>query len=68
MMETGIVKWFDNDRGYGFISANDGRDVFVHHLKVKEKTHNKDLHEGQEVNFDTIATEKGIEAINVQKI
>jgi len=34
---TGVVKWFDNERGYGFISTNDGQDVFVHHLQVKEK-------------------------------
>lgn len=43
---TGTVKWFDNERGYGFISTNDGRDVFVHHSKAKEKNYNKDLHEG----------------------
>lgn len=67
-MVTGIVKWFDQEKGYGFISANDGKDVFVHHSQVKEKTHNKDLHEGEEVTFDTIEGEKGLQAINVQKI
>lgn len=67
-METGIVKWFDNNKGYGFISGNDGRDVFVHHSQVKEKTHNKDLHEGEEVTFDVIEKEKGPQAINVQKL
>lgn len=65
---TGVVKWFDNERGYGFISANDGNDVYVNHLQVKEKTHDKDLHEGEEVTFDTIEKEKGPMAINVQKI
>ena len=35
----GVVKWFDNDRGYGFISANDGNDVFVHYSNVKENGH-----------------------------
>ena len=64
---TGVVKWFDNERGYGFISANDGQDVFVHHSQVKEKTHNKDLHEGESVNFDMRETAKGLSAINVQK-
>ena len=67
-MHTGIVKWFDNERGYGFISGNDGRDVYVHFMKVKEKTHNKDLHEGEEVLFDILEKEKGPIAVNVQKM
>lgn len=64
---TGVVKWFDNERGYGFISTNEGEDVFVHHSQVKEKTHNKDLHEGESVSFDIIQDEKGPAAMNVQK-
>ncbi|WP_027623826.1 cold-shock protein [Clostridium lundense] len=67
-MYTGIVKWFNNEKGYGFISANDGNDVFVHHSQVKEKGHNKDLHEGQQVTFDVVEREKGLQAINVQKV
>ncbi|MEG0772420.1 cold shock domain-containing protein [Clostridium sp.] len=67
-MQTGIVKWFDNNRGYGFISCNEGKDVFVHHSQVKEKTHDKDLHEGEEVLFDVVEREKGLQAINVQKM
>ncbi|MDU1321764.1 MAG: cold shock domain-containing protein [Clostridium botulinum] len=67
-MNTGIVKWFDNERGYGFISGNNGKDVYVHSMQVKEKTHNKDLHEGEEVLFDIIEKEKGPVAINVQKL
>lgn len=67
-MYTGVVKWFDNEKGYGFISGNDGRDVFVHHSQVKEQGHNKDLHEGQQVSFDIVEREKGAQAINVQKI
>lgn len=66
-MFTGVVKWFNNDKGYGFISANDGRDVFVHHMQIKEKGHDKDLHEGEEVMFDVVEKEKGPAAINVQK-
>lgn len=65
---TGVVKWFDNDRGYGFISANEGNDVFVHHSNVKEIGHNKDLHEGEEVTFDVVQADKGPSAINVQKM
>lgn len=64
---TGVVKWFDNEKGYGFISTNDGQDVFVHHSQVKEKTHNKDLHEGESVNFDIRKDDKGLSALNVQK-
>lgn len=67
-MYTGIVKWFNNEKGYGFISANDGKDVFVHHSQVKEKGHDKDLHEGQQVTFDVVEREKGLQAINVQKM
>lgn len=67
-MFTGVVKWFNNDKGYGFISANNGRDVFVHHMQIKEKGHDKDLHEGEEVMFDVVENEKGPAAINVQKI
>lgn len=65
---TGIVKWFDNERGFGFISCNKGDDVYVHHSQIKEKGHEKDLHEGQEVSFDIIQEQKGPSAINVQKI
>lgn len=65
---TGVVKWFDNEKGYGFISANNGEDVYVHHSGVKEKTHCKDLHEGEEVSFDMVETDKRPKAINVQKM
>lgn len=65
---TGVVKWFDNEKGYGFLSTSKGQDVFVHHSQVKEKTHNKDLHEGESVNFDVRKDEKGLCALNVQKI
>jgi CspA family cold shock protein len=67
-MATGIVKWFDNQKGYGFISANGGKDVFLHHSQVKEKGSNKDIHEGQEVSFDIVQDEKGPSARNVQKM
>ncbi|WBW95886.1 cold-shock protein [Oceanirhabdus sp. W0125-5] len=67
-METGVVKWFDNERGYGFISGSNGTDVYVHHQQVKEKSHNKDLHEGEEVKYDVVWKKIGPQAINVQKI
>jgi CspA family cold shock protein len=65
---TGVVKWFDNERGYGFISCNGGQDVFLHHSQVKEKGTDKDIHEGEEVSFDIIENQKGPSAVNVQKI
>lgn len=65
---TGVVKWFDNERGFGFISTSEGDDVFLHHSQIKEKNHNKDMHEGETVSFDTVESPKGISAINVQKL
>jgi len=65
---TGVVKWFDSEKGYGFISCNQGDDVFVHHSQIKEKGPDKDLHEDENVTFDIENGEKGIMAINVQKL
>ncbi|CAM2738686.1 cold shock domain-containing protein [Hathewaya histolytica] len=65
---TGVVKWFDNNKGYGFISGNAGKDVYVHLSSVKEKGNDKDLHEGEQVQFDVVEKEKGPMAINVQKM
>lgn len=65
---TGIVKWFNVEKGYGFISCDDGNDVFAHHSQVKEKGTSKDLHEGESVSFDIQDGEKGPSAINIQKL
>jgi len=65
---TGVVKWFDTERGYGFISCDKGDDVFVHHLQIKENGPDKDLHEGGSVTFDIEDGQKGPMAINVQKL
>jgi len=65
---TGVVKWFDGEKGYGFISCNKGDDVFVHHSQVKEKGSEKDLHEDESVTFDIENGEKSPMAINVQKL
>ncbi len=65
---TGVVKWFNQEKGYGFISCNNGNDVFVHHSQVKEKSIDKDLHEGENVSFSIEDGPKGPMAINVQKI
>jgi CspA family cold shock protein len=66
-MITGVVKWYDTQKGYGFISANEGDDVFVHHSQIKEGNGRQELHEGESVSFDIVEKEKGPQAINVQK-
>lgn len=65
---TGIVKWFNQEKGYGFISCDECDDVFVHISQVKEKGPEKDLHEGESVSFDISEGEKGPMATNVQKL
>ncbi|WP_099346688.1 cold-shock protein [Clostridium tertium] len=65
---TGTVKWYSMKKGYGFISCNEGNDVFVHHSQIKEKGPEKDLHEGENITFDIQENEKGPMAVNVQKL
>ena len=60
----GRVKWFNNDKGYGFIDYPEGEDIFVHYSAIKQEGY-KTLSEGQEVEFDLIETAKGLQAINV---
>lgn len=67
-MEKGTVKWFDNSKGYGFISReNGGKDVFVHHTSI-QGTGYKSLEEGQKVEFEVTQGQKGDQAVNVAKI
>lgn len=67
-MEQGTVKWFDNAKGYGFVSReNGGKDVFVHHSAI-EGTGYKSLDEGQKVSFEVTAGPKGDQAVNVKKV
>ena len=68
MSITGIVKWYDKEKGYGFISCNEGKDVFAHHSQIKEKGDEKSLHEGESVTFDINENEKGPMAVNIQKL
>ncbi|GAB6137221.1 hypothetical protein JCM15060_04100 [Halanaerobaculum tunisiense] len=63
---TGSVKWFDTQKGYGFIEQEDGDDVFVHFSSIAEDGF-KDLEEGAEVKFDIVETDKGLQAENVIK-
>lgn len=66
--KTGVVKWFDVEKGYGFISCDKGNDVFVHHSQIKEKSSEKDLHENENVTFNIQEGVKGPMAVNVQKL
>lgn len=64
-MDNGIVKWFNNSKGYGFIQREDGTDVFVHHSGISA-TGFKSLNEGDRVTFDVEQGKKGLAAINVK--
>ena len=66
-MVRGKVKWFNNQKGYGFIAADTGKDVFVHHSSIQGDGY-KSLEEGQEVEFDIENGQKGEKAVNVVKI
>ncbi len=62
----GTVKWFDGSKGYGFITSEDGADVFVHFSAIDGEGF-KTLNEGEEVSFDVTDGEKGLQAANVVK-
>lgn len=63
-MSKGKVKWFSNKKGYGFITPEEGADVFVHHTSIQGEGY-KTLTEGQEVEFDLTEGPKGPQAANV---
>ncbi len=63
----GTVKWFNNQKGYGFISDAEGKDVFVHYSGLNMEGF-KSLDEGQSVEYDVIQGEKGPQAVNVTKL
>lgn len=63
-MQTGTVKWFNADKGYGFISGSDGKDVFVHFSAIKTDGF-KSLEEGQKVSYDVEQGKRGPQATNV---
>jgi CspA family cold shock protein len=67
MAETGIVKWFNETKGYGFIVRERGPDVFVHHASIVAEGF-RTLSEGDRVSFDVVEGPKGPQAINVVKI
>jgi len=66
-MTKGTVKWFNESKGFGFITKEDGEDVFVHHTSIVGSGF-KSLTEGQTVEFDVEKTPKGPRATNVVKV
>ena len=62
--ETGTVKWFNSEKGYGFITRSEGSDVFVHHSAI-QKSGFRALSEGQKVEFSVVQNDKGSQAQDV---
>lgn len=65
-MESGTVKWFNGEKGFGFIQRSTGEDVFVHYTAIKA-TGYRALNEGDTVEFDVEKGPKGFQAVNVTK-
>ena len=65
-MENGTVKWFNAEKGYGFVTREDGSDVFVHFSAIQGDGY-KTLEEGQSVSFDIEESDRGPQAVNVNK-
>ena len=67
MTEQGTVKWFNNEKGFGFISRESGPDVFVHHTAITAEGY-RSLNEGDRVPFEVVEGQKGLQARNVVRI
>jgi CspA family cold shock protein len=67
-VEKGVVKWFNGSKGYGFISRENGEDVFVHYTAIEDTGGYRTLEEGQEVEFEVTEGAKGMQATSVRKV
>ena len=66
-MAKGTVKWFNESKGFGFISQEDGTDIFVHYSAINGNGF-KTLAEGQRVSFEVVEGDKGLRAANIEKL
>ena len=67
-MATGMVKWFDPKKGYGFITQDSGEDVFVHWRQIQGEESFKTLQDGERVEFEVVKSEKGLQAEKVARV
>ena len=67
MTRLGKIKWFNNEKGYGFIEGEHDEDIFVHYSAIKQDGY-KSLSEGQMVEYELLETEKGLQAINDKEV
>lgn len=67
-MKTGTVKWFNSEKGFGFIEVEGGKDVFVHATAIQGEERRKSLDEGEQVQFEIEEGPRGLQAANVVKI
>jgi cold shock protein len=63
----GTVKWFSQEKGYGFITGEDGRDVFVHHTSIEGEGF-RTLADGERVEFEVMEEPRGVKAVNVVRL
>ena len=67
MTRLGKIKWFNNEKGYGFIEGEHDEDIFVHYSAIRQEGY-KTLEEGQIVEFKLLETEKGFQALDVKEV
>ncbi|MDE7168800.1 MAG: cold shock domain-containing protein [Mucispirillum sp.] len=66
MSKSGTVKWFNNSKGYGFLTDESGADIFVHYSAINAEGY-KTLKQGDSVTFDMTTGDKGLQAVNVKR-